>query len=218
MVDQIINNIDKTCKDVAIMDILNNHIQNAMLKDKWAFSLNTYNNLINSITSLQQGDTNPIIKNYIINDYETLSQMIREFKEDLYPYFDSNVIVLLDSLSKKELMLFQSFEKDILNKYHHFHDYLEILYLNALDDVKPFINKLITQLKKQLSSNELKFIPFASLEMFLKLDKLDQNLYLQLYQLITKVIKYLNDKDEFTKMALESKFNVIIIIAGEKNV
>lgn len=45
MVDSILQNFTKTKRDVIYMDILINHIVNQMLKEKWQFTRNTYDNL-----------------------------------------------------------------------------------------------------------------------------------------------------------------------------
>lgn len=76
MIDSILQNLTKIKKDVIYIDILMNHIVNLMLKEKWQFTRNTYHNLEENVNKYQNGDKTSIIQNYIMNDYETLLQMI----------------------------------------------------------------------------------------------------------------------------------------------
>ena len=129
MVDSILQNFTKTKRDVIYMDILMNHIVNQMLKEKWQFTRNTYDNLEENLNKYQHGDKTSLTKNYIINDNETLLQMIYEFKEDLYPIFDSNLFLLLDSFTEIELEKLQKRIKNLFSTYHHFPVLQEVFHI-----------------------------------------------------------------------------------------
>ena len=117
MIDSILQNLTKIKKDVIYIDILMNHIVNLMLKEKWQFTRNTYHNLEENVNKYQNGDKTSIIQNYIMNDYETLLQMIYEFKEDLYPIFDSALFLLLDSFTEDELENLQKRTKKLFSSF-----------------------------------------------------------------------------------------------------
>ena len=119
MIDSILQNLTKIKKDVIYIDILMNHIVNLMLKEKWQFTRNTYHNLEENVNKYQNGDKTSIIQNYIMNDYETLLQMIYEFKEDLYPIFDSALFLLLDSFTEDELENLQKRTKKLFSTSPH---------------------------------------------------------------------------------------------------
>ena len=94
MINKIINESEKITRQVLILDILMGHIKNTYLEEKWVFTLNTYNNLKNEIIEIKENQNNQLIKNYLINDYETLNQMINEFKEDIYDLFNPSLFHL----------------------------------------------------------------------------------------------------------------------------
>lgn len=218
MIEQIIASLNQTTKDVLRLDILMNHTINDELHAKWDFTLNTYHNLLDSIDKYLNGRKEPIIKNYLINDNETLLQMIKEFKEDLYPFFDPNAFVLLDSLNQKELVAFQNFEKQLISKDQSFTPYLEALEQTDVLHLHHLIKEVTEKLETSLLPNEKHLIPFSSLEQIINIDTYKLEDYPKIYQLLNKCIKYLHDKTLFYDDMLEFKFIIIIIFLGVKNV
>lgn len=218
MVDSILQNFTKTKRDVIYMDILMNHIVNQMLKEKWQFTRNTYDNLEENLNKYQYGDKTSLTKNYIINDNETLLQMIYEFKEDLYPIFDSNLFLLLDSFAEIELEKLQKRIKNLFSTYHHFPVLQEVLLQDETPKIKIFLKNLIYFLNQHLSSQDLKFIPFENIYSLIELEQFTKDDYLKTYQITTKALKYLKDKTLFKEEYLQIRFNVFIMLAGEKDV
>lgn len=102
MLNKIISTIPKITHQVYFLDIIINHVKNIEQKKKWEFTFKTFNNLLESIDLYNSGNHTSVILNYIINDYETLSKMIDEFKEDIYHKVNPQCFMLLDKLSIDE--------------------------------------------------------------------------------------------------------------------
>ena len=115
MINLIIKEEEKITRQVLILDILMDHIKNTYLQEKWIFTLKTYNNLKNEIKELNNNQDNQLLKNYLINDYETLNQMISEFKEDIYDLFNPSLFLLIDSLNNQLLKELSIYQKNITN-------------------------------------------------------------------------------------------------------
>lgn len=218
MIDSILQNLTKIKKDVIYIDILMNHIVNLMLKEKWQFTRNTYHNLEENVNKYQNGDKTSIIQNYIMNDYETLLQMIYEFKEDLYPIFDSTLFLLLDSFTEDELENLQKRTKKLFSTSPHFSDLQESLLKDESPKIKIFLNNLIHLLNHHVSSQDVKFIPFEMMHSLIALEQFTKEDYLKAYQITTKALKYLQDKTVVKEEYLQMRLNVFIMLAGEKDV
>ncbi len=218
MLNQIIQKIPKIKKDVISMDIMMNHVNNTQLKEKWQFTYHTYEEVLKNIALYQKGTHDQTIQNYIINDYETLSQMIYEFKEDLYPIFDYNLFLLLDSFHDDELSTFQIFEKKLFEKHTEFVQIEKVFLTNAKDSFGPLFKKLIEVLQATCTVNEMKFIPFSKLETLSMKESFTKEDFLQAYQATSTSLKYVKDKNLFYQSFLKMRFMMFILLAGEKNV
>lgn len=218
MVEKIINSLSKISHTTLKMDILMEHIIDPLLNDKWAFTLNTYDNLVDSIRKYQDGNLDSIIKNYIVNDYETLTQMIDEFKEDIYPLFDVQATILLDTFSVDELKELLKVQNNVIKNYHSFSVYIQENLATSKIEVMAYIKTLLTNIYDLVNPNDIKFLPLDQLENMTTLYYINQEVYLNIYKMLTKTLKYISQKEEYIDTYNKIKYNVAIILMGDKHV
>lgn len=217
MIDQIISEQNKITKDVFIIDILIEHIINQELNDKWKFTLQTYQNLKNEIALYQNKEQ--INEYYIINDYETLKQLLNEFKEDIYNLFPHNLFFLIDGLNNESLEQLSQFQKQVKSNYSSFNNYID----NLLNQTITFKHQLIAldQFLNQIEDqNEKKYIPFENIKslIYAKESQVTKEVYFTINQIFTKMYRYFKNNQELVRMYQDIRFNTIIMTAGEKNV
>lgn len=218
MLNKIVANINKTSRDVLLIDVLMNHIFNQMLKDKWVFTMNTYHNLLENINLVKDGNSDNIVRNYIINDYETLSQMLQEFKEDIYPVFNSQIFMLLDSFTYQELLELVRYQRNILSKFHSYSTCIQNILSSDIYDIREFSKKLSEDSIIDIAENDLKFIPLNQLNEIIKTSYLSISQYIYIYQIFTKTLKYFKDKTKYLTQYNKFRFNTLIMMMGDKNV
>lgn len=216
MINKIINEFKKITKEVYQLDILMDHIKNNYLEEKWVFTLRTYHNLETEINNY----LNPLLSknvnlNYIINDYETLTQMILEYKEDIYHLFNPNLFLLIDGLNNNLLKELSIIQKQILNEYKSFKMYSCYIYKNPIKNV-------LIQLKNELEQlediNIKKYINFDKIKNLILYDEYNLDIYITIYQLFTKTIKYVQNNNELEDIYKQIRFNTIMITSGDINV
>lgn len=216
MINQIIKEINKTTKDVYKLDILMDHIINTYLIDKWAFTLRTYFNLSDEINQYLDINTKHNVNiNFIINDSETLSQMINEFKEDIYDLFNPNLILLIDGMTNDQLIELSSVQKEVKNKYLSFNMYSHNI-LSDISRIKQNLSMLKEELNKLNDANSLYYCNLIN-----KLDEINEyniDMYMNLYQLFNKTNKLFKENIKLNHIYKEIRFNMIMILAGDKNV
>lgn len=216
MLNKIISTIPKITHQVYFLDIIINHVKNIEQKKKWEFTFKTFNNLLESIDLYNSGNHTSVILNYIINDYETLSKMIDEFKEDIYDKVNPQCFMLLDKLSIDEFKSLKAYENDILAKYELFSKYTTKYLLYELEDIKSFGKKVIGFIEQeQIIIN--KNLPYDKLANILKLHILDINTLIKIYNIFTTSMKNL-DSDIFNDEYQKLKFDTIIAVIGDIDV
>lgn len=218
MINKIVTNINKTKRDVFLIDVLMNQIHNQMLQDKWIFTMNTYHNLLDNIDLFLNQNVEQIIKNFIVNDYETLSQMIDEFKEDIYPYFNSQIFMLLDSLNNDELLEMSIHQKNIFNCGYSYSNCIKQILVNDIENIKAFSKDLYHFSLNNIVENDLKFIPLNQLKEISNTTFLSIDQYIYIYQVFNKTLKYIIDKSEFINQYNKIKYNALIMMIGDINV
>lgn len=216
MTTKIINELDKIIRQVTIIDILMDHIHNTYLEEKWEFTLRTYNNLLNEVNEYKTSSLNNTLKNYIINDYETLSQMIEEYKEDIYDLFNPNLFLLIDNLNISSLKELSSFQKELHNK--EFNSYIYYTLNNSINITKEMLSTLKTKLIETLSENDLKYLNLDLIDSILNKNTINIDTYIMICQIYKKTIKYLKEDIKINQNYKIILFNSIIMLAGEKNV
>lgn len=216
MLNKIISTIPKITHQVYFLDIIINHVKNIEQKKKWEFTFKTFNNLLESIDLYNSGNHTSVILNYIINDYETLSKMIDEFKEDIYHKVNPQCFMLLDKLSIDEFKSLKAYENNILDKYELFSKYTTKYLLYELEDIKSFGKKVIGFIEQeQIIIN--KNLPYNKLANILKLHILDINTLIKIYNIFTTSMKNL-DSDIFNDEYQKLKFDTIIAVIGDIDV
>lgn len=211
MINLIIKEEEKITRQVLILDILMDHIKNTYLQEKWIFTLKTYNNLKNEIKELNNNQDNQLLKNYLINDYETLNQMISEFKEDIYDLFNPSLFLLIDSLNNQLLNELSIYQKNITN-------YNSYIYNIPIEKTKHQVLLLKNKLIETLSENDKKYLNFNMIDDILNKDIINIETYIMICQIYKKTIKYLKEDITINEYYKEIIFNSIIILSGEKNV
>lgn len=216
MINKIINEFKKITKEIYQLDILMDHIKNNYLEEKWVFTLRTYHNLETEINNylnpLLSKNVNP---NYIINDYETLTQMILEYKEDIYHLFNPSLFLLIDGLNNNLLKELSIIQKQILKEYKSFKMYSYYIYKNPIKNV-------LIQLKNELEQlediNIKKYINFDKINSLILYDEYNLDIYITICQLFTKTIKYVQNHSELEDIYKQIRFNTIMITSGDINV
>lgn len=211
MINLIIKEEEKITRQVLILDILMGHIKNTYLQEKWIFTLKTYNNLKNEIKELNNNQDNQLLKNYLINDYETLNQMISEFKEDIYDLFNPSLFLLIDSLNNQLLNELSIYQKNITNYNSYIHNI-------PIEKTKHQVLLLKNKLIETLSENDKKYLNFNMIDDILNKDIINIETYIMICQIYKKTIKYLKEDITINEYYKEIIFNSIIILSGEKNV
>ena len=211
MINLIIKEEEKITRQVLILDILMDHIKNTYLQEKWIFTLKTYNNLKNEIKELNNNQDNQLLKNYLINDYETLNQMISEFKEDIYDLFNPSLFLLIDSLNNQLLNELSIYQKNITN-------YNSYIYNIPIEKTKHQVLLLKNKLIETLSENDKKYLNFNMIDDILNKEIINIETYIMICQIYKKTIKYLKEDITINEYYKEIIFNSIIILSGEKNV
>jgi hypothetical protein len=211
MINLIIKEEEKITRQVLILDILMDHIKNTYLQEKWIFTLKTYNNLKNEIKELNNNQDNQLLKNYLINDYETLNQMISEFKEDIYDLFNPSLFLLIDSLNNQLLNELSIYQKNITN-------YNSYIYNIPIEKTKHQVLLLKNKLIETLSEHDKKYLNFNMIDDILNKDIINIETYIMICQIYKKTIKYLKEDITINEYYKEIIFNSIIILSGEKNV
>ncbi len=218
MINKIINELEKITKDVYRIDILMDHITNSYLEDKWIFTMKTYNNLKKEIENYQNPTLNATVNpNFIINDYETLTQMISEYKEDIYTLFKPNLFILIDGLNNEKLLELSNTQKEVKQKYSSFK-----IYEDYIVSCSHFVRNYLIILKKELEeiNDELekKYIPFDNIKKCIYTNEYNKDIYININQIFTKMNKYYKQNEELIKISKEIRFNTIMMIAGDVNV
>lgn len=216
MINQIIKEINKTTKDVYKLDILMDHIINTYLIDKWAFTIRTYFNLSDEINQYLDINTKDNVNvNFIINDNETLSQMINEFKEDIYDLFNPNLILLIDGMTNEQLIELSSVQKEVKNKYLSFNMYSHNI-LNDISRIKQYLSMLKEELNKLSDNNSIYYCNL--IDKLYEVNEYNIDMYMNLYQLFNKTNKLFKENIKLNHIYKEIRFNMIMILAGDKNV
>lgn len=216
MINQIIKEINKTTKDVYKLDILMDHIINTYLIDKWAFTIRTYFNLSDEINQYLDINTKDNVNvNFIINDNETLSQMINEFKEDIYDLFNPNLILLIDGMTNEQLIELSSVQKEVKNKYLSFNMYSHNI-LNDISTIKEYLSMLKEELNKLSDNNSIYYCNL--IDKLYEVNEYNIDMYMNLYQLFNKTNKLFKENIKLNHIYKEIRFNMIMILAGDKNV
>lgn len=219
MLNKIITTMPKIIHQVLVIDSLMQHVNDNELKLKWQFSLNTYDNLLKNVNLYKESSNiDKITINYIINDYETLTQMIDEFKEDIYDKVNPQVFMLLDRMTFEEVNLYKIYTSNICEKYESFNKYITKYLLYELEDIKSYTKKIINYLDFNIELKENKNIPYTKLNNILKLHILEKASLIQIYNIFTSTIKHLDNidiiKDDYQKL----KFDTLITMIGDINV
>lgn len=216
MINQIIKEINKTTKDVYKLDILMGHIINTYLIDKWAFTIRTYFNLSDEINQYLDINTKHNVNvNFIINDSETLSQMINEFKEDIYDLFNPNLILLIDGMTNDQLIELSSVQKEVKNKYLSFNMYSHNI-LSDISRIKQYLSMLKEELNKLSDNNSIYYCNL--IDKLYEVNEYNIDMYMNLYQLFNKTNKLFKENIKLNHIYKEIRFNMIMILAGDKNV
>ncbi len=209
MVEKITNDLPKLKKDIAIIDLLMNFVKDSELKGKWVYTINLYQDLENNIRQYQIVEVNQTLINYIDNDNYMLNRMIGEFKEDIYPLFSANCLVLIEKLKYDEL---RSMSKEIDEnlKIYSIKHYIDNIY--AIDLIK--FKKCATRLlEESIDENSKKLV-----NKVVDLYGLNKNIYIQIEQMFSKIIKTLENKDDYINEMHDFLLHAFVILAGDKNV
>lgn len=217
MLNKIISTISKTTHQVYFLDTIMHHVKNLVLKEKWAFTFRTYNNLVDSINIYKSDNQSAVIVNYIINDYETLYKMIDEFKEDIYNKLNPQIFMLLDKFSVEDFISLKEYEKSVLEKYETFSKYIGKYLLYELEDLKMLAKKVINVIDENEELKTNKLIPYDKLHNILKLHILDTSTLIKIYNIFTSTMKIIEEeclKEDYQKL----KFDTVIALIGDIDV
>lgn len=212
-INEVMNSMKKKTHDLIMIQILSCFIHNEEIQNKVEFTDKIYKELQKNIALYLQAPSS-ILYNYIDNDEVILEQAIIEMKEEVYCYFHTQTLLILDGLTNEEL----------LDVYHMFNgvtynELFSLAHCQIVENVN-LINGLIKELKQGIQSEvlekDLKFIPFSKDKDLFIDENISNSFFIQLYQNIKTTLKYLPKAYSKQEILLKMR-NIYLLMIIEKD-
>ncbi len=217
---EVINKILKSEKqiehNIVLLNILLACKKDEELSKEMQYVINKNNEMQQEIQDYLQklaaGESSPTMRslyNQIVNDCDTILNIIDDAKAEMFSKFKAASLLMLDNMSNENLVVFEENLNLRLQSFTNWQELSEHIYEDTVTEVVCFTKDLLQYINDNATMREKRIIPLAYLQKILSLKAFTFKDWVEIYNNLKFTIKYLAWPNPKEYLEIKERFDQI---------